>query len=91
LPHVWPHIYFFFHSGALLGKRDLKIKRASGEPIRKKQRNVNDEESYEVIPREAKWKDDKEIEYLLPIKSRDGIIHQVKKKTDELVIDNSGK
>ena len=80
----------FFYSGNLLGKRDLKTGKTSGEPVRKKQRNQNNEESYEAIPREAKWDDKEEIEYLLPIKSEDGIIHQIKKKKAEVEIDDSG-
>ena len=80
-----------FFSGTLLGKRDLKIGKASGEPTKRKRRNENNEESYETIPREAKWMDDEEVEYLLPIKSGDEIIHQVKKKKNEAEIDNSGK
>ena len=65
--------------------------KASGEPNKKKRRNENNEESYEAIPREAKWMNDEEVEYLLPIKSGDEIIHQVKKRKDEAKIDDSGK
>ena len=65
--------------------------KASGEPNKKKRRNENNEESYEAIPREAKWMKDEEVEYLLPIKSGDEIIHQVKKRKDEAKIDDSGK
>lgn len=83
--------YSFLYSGTLLGKRDLKIGKASREPIKKKRKNENNEESYEAIPREAKWMNDEEVEYLLPIKSGDEIIHQVKKRKDEAEIDNSGK
>lgn len=74
-----------------MGKRDLKIRRAVGEPTRKKQRNENNEESYEAFPREAKWMNDEEVEYLLPIKSGDGVIHQVKKKKDIVDNDDIGK
>lgn len=76
----------FFYSRSLLGKRDLKTGRTSGEPVRKKQ---NNEESYEAIPRKAKWDDKEEVEYLLPIKSGDGIIHQIKKKKAEVQIDDN--
>ena len=74
-----------------MGKRDLKIRKAVGEPTRKKQRNENNEESYEAFPREAKWMNDEEVEYLLPIKSGDGVIHQVKKKKDIVDNDDIGK
>ena len=74
----------------MLGKRDLKAGKTPGEPIRKKQRKENNEESYEVVPRESKWDSSEEEEYLLPIKSGDGMIHHIKKKKAEIEVDGSG-
>ena len=74
----------------MLGKRDLKAGKTLGEPIRKKQRKENNEESYEVVPRESKWDSGEEEEYLLPIKSGDGMIHHIKKKKAEIEVDGSG-
>ncbi|XP_065920082.1 nucleolar complex protein 3 homolog isoform X2 [Dysidea avara] len=67
-------------SAALLGKHDLKIDKFNEEPSKKKQKRESNEETYEAVPREARWQDEEETEYLLPIKSGHSIIHRVKTK-----------
>jgi len=56
------------------------VGRYNEEPSKKKQKRENNEETYEAVPREARWQDEEETEYLLPIKSGHNIIHRVKTK-----------
>jgi len=67
-------------SATLLGKHGVKMKGSSEEPSKKKLKRENNEETYESAPREARWKDEEEKEYLLPIKTGRSIIHRVKAK-----------